>query len=521
MLSFNNRLDVLETAPDLLHIATMLVASGPLLMRASVHGLVVNIVQSLCTTLPNLPEDVSRTLRLQLAEFAQPKYHLLFGISSAGGSAATAAFDIAHARTEKGLERISLNSAETIVGAFADIVDAIAPHLPPNRAWHARWLDLTLRTALQPNPALQPRAFVALGVLARTVDDELVSKALRTLGDVLNWGSVDPDLVSSILMCLTRMLALLPKESRFHAIIFWVAITIAQMGDQQAFPVALSLLEATLRTSDGLGLFERAPLETILLAARQPFEAVCAKIEATVGLSFKTDFAFATATSIVKGFKHPMPTTKGLTSRVLACLVDIRRRTGASGSGGASTSAPSEQHRVIPQTLGYLAVGLPVSTDLRQVALPMSSESEQYRAILAACGDATTALLLLVTSVNMLSSVESDAQKLFIYGLLAEAASVHRDIFPAIHDILVPKINNVVGSTSDIATLEAVQAIVYSVVRESTTPAASAVKRPKISLVADVGFPTLMDPASIEQPKKATRDACARLCSELVAQAIK
>ena len=49
MLSFNNRLDVSHHLPYLLHLATLLVCMGPLSLRASTHGMVINIIHSLCT----------------------------------------------------------------------------------------------------------------------------------------------------------------------------------------------------------------------------------------------------------------------------------------------------------------------------------------------------------------------------------------------------------------------------------------------------------------------------------------
>lgn len=49
MLSFNNCLDVARHLPYLFHTVTFLVCSGSLSMRASTHGLVINIIHSLCT----------------------------------------------------------------------------------------------------------------------------------------------------------------------------------------------------------------------------------------------------------------------------------------------------------------------------------------------------------------------------------------------------------------------------------------------------------------------------------------
>lgn len=49
MLSFNNCLDVVEHLPYLFHAVTFLVHTGPINMRASIHGLVINVIHSLCT----------------------------------------------------------------------------------------------------------------------------------------------------------------------------------------------------------------------------------------------------------------------------------------------------------------------------------------------------------------------------------------------------------------------------------------------------------------------------------------
>jgi len=49
MLSFNNCLDVAHHFPYLVHIVTFLVCTGSVSMRASTHGLVINIIHSLCT----------------------------------------------------------------------------------------------------------------------------------------------------------------------------------------------------------------------------------------------------------------------------------------------------------------------------------------------------------------------------------------------------------------------------------------------------------------------------------------
>ncbi|GIZ02176.1 neurofibromin [Caerostris extrusa] len=90
MLSFNNSLDVASHLPYLFHIVTLLVHTGPVSLRASIHGLVINLIHSLCTcTKPSFGET-QRILRLSLDEFSLPKFYLLFGISKVKSAAVTA-----------------------------------------------------------------------------------------------------------------------------------------------------------------------------------------------------------------------------------------------------------------------------------------------------------------------------------------------------------------------------------------------------------------------------------------------
>lgn len=49
MLSFNNSLDVVTHVPYLFHIVTMVAHTGPVSLRASIHGLIINVIHSLCT----------------------------------------------------------------------------------------------------------------------------------------------------------------------------------------------------------------------------------------------------------------------------------------------------------------------------------------------------------------------------------------------------------------------------------------------------------------------------------------
>ena len=118
MLSFNNRLNVQQYLPELFYVISMVVATGPLLIRASVHGIVVNLVQSLCTSM-QLSDESIRSLTVMISQFSEPKYKLLFGISR--GGIATNAFSTQDANEDIN-EKLPLSSLETIISSLLDVI---------------------------------------------------------------------------------------------------------------------------------------------------------------------------------------------------------------------------------------------------------------------------------------------------------------------------------------------------------------------------------------------------------------
>ena len=118
--------------------------------------------------------------------------------------------------------------------------------------WRARWMGLVSSTAFQPNPAIQPRAFVALGCLARVeVDDDLLYQILVALKGALdNFSENDCALIQSIIMCLTNIVETLSKGSRYLRQMFWLSMGLIQIGHIPIFQSAVNLLQVTLRTLD-------------------------------------------------------------------------------------------------------------------------------------------------------------------------------------------------------------------------------------------------------------------------------
>ena len=121
--------------------------------------------------------------------------------------------------------------------------------------WLKQWTDLAKRFAFQYNPALQPRAIIVYGCIAKSVSDSEIKQLLRILVKALE-SYTDLTLIEAVIMCLTRLQPLLKFDSPIHKHLFWVAVYVLQLDEVSLYAAGLALLEQNLHTLDNLALFE-------------------------------------------------------------------------------------------------------------------------------------------------------------------------------------------------------------------------------------------------------------------------
>ncbi|XP_035742449.1 neurofibromin-like isoform X1 [Vespa mandarinia] len=365
MLSFNNCLDVGKNLPYIFHTVTFLVCSGSLSMRASTHGLVINSIHSLCTcSSPQFSEDTHRILRMSLDEFSLPKFYLLFGISQVK-SAAVTAFRTAHRYSNEkrygnernvcgtqDKERLSLTNLEVITDALLEIMEACMRDIP-NCDWLKTWTSLAKSFAFCFNPALQPRALIVFGCISKSINDQDMKQLLRILVKALE-NFNDITLLEAIVMCLTRLQPLLRPESPIHRYLFWVATSVLQLDEASLYASGLALLEQNLHTLDSQGTFDDKTLERVMMSTREPLEGHFKQLDNAVGLSFKSNFHFALVGHLLKGYRHPTPTTVTRTARVLTMLLAI-----------VAKPYRRDKFEVSPESVAYLAALVSVSEEVR------------------------------------------------------------------------------------------------------------------------------------------------------------
>lgn len=536
MLSFNDCLDVASHIPYLFHLVSLLVATGPPTIRASIHGLVINIIQSLCTcSCIKFSDETHRLLRLRLAELSTPKFYFLFGISKVKTPAVKAFKATYHGRyTLRDCEgdALSMSAMETITDLLLEIMESCMTDLP-ECTWLKKWTELASKFAFDFNPALQPRSVVVLGCISKEADDKLIQRVLQVLMMALSTYN-DLVLMEAAFMCLSRLQVILHKDSKFHKAFFWVAIGMLQLSEVSLYPCGLALLEQTLITLETHGAFESQPVDKVLLAVRKEplLEFHCKQMDHFVGLHFSNNFHFALMVHLVKGVYHPQATSSARAIRILNLMYNItsKRKT----SRGSFV--------VNKENLAYLAALLPVSEEVRtnlrpgdpkesdsprqvcpgklensrksgsttsldsQVSIVITTSSSprpdddtsdhafiwptqcQNRLLdPGIVNDTQTQALLLTTLAILLEHITGDVETRYLYEVLAEASLVFPGIFPVIYTLLDSDLTIVIGHSDDVATLKAIQTIVHSMsaVKQAEDPA---VRSSYLSMFGFSGF---------------------------------
>ncbi|CAG8754968.1 15909_t:CDS:2, partial [Racocetra persica] len=256
---------------------------------------------------------------------------------------------------------------------------------------------------------------------------------------------------------------------------------------------------------------------TVLLRTREKLASVSAEMDREAGINYE-HFSFAIAAALLKGLKNP--TTKSSTQAVLTTFLDI-----------ASKGIDPDLNLIHSSMLGYLAALLPLSAkngDMKELLwlcgifdmdIDNSELSTTYFAIFEKLDipDNRTALLLVSLMVTMLHNAEHEPERLFLYGFLAEAASMVPEVFSLFFDVLQPKMIQIVTNSDTIAILDAVQSILLAV---ASVPQLARPPENHISYLEEVKFNNLMDCGSFQSvTREKTREKMknnARLASELV-----
>ncbi|KAI9027661.1 hypothetical protein CLU79DRAFT_697324 [Phycomyces nitens] len=511
MLSFNNVKTARPYLPEIFHIVSLLVATGPAFIRASVHELVINVIHTLCTS-SELTEDNEKKLQFLLNDVCDTKCRLNFGLIKSHGNA----FVISPEANTDASGPLNLTSLESVVRLLLDVLSIGASSTDIANMWRARWMSLVTSTTFQFNPAIQPRSFVVLGCLAQDeVDDDLIYQILIALKRALEeYDESDSYLVVSIMMCLGNIIHHLPANSRYVKSLFWIAIALVQMNRPAIFPAAIQLLQSVLQALDDSKLFVHRSLADVLMDARKPMADIARDIDLQSGVNFDTHFSFAVAGILLKGLINCDPKDNTIQCLTTFLEIDCKRSV--------------EQNIVKARTIGYLAVLLPFAVEngaLREllrlagiddIELDGIEFESSYVQIFDTLEipDNTTGLLLVSLLVTMVNASDNESERLFLYEFLAEAAVSIPEVFSLVYEALLPKMNQIVVSSQNFALIDTIKAILLTACSEPVFNTTNE-RRNQKTLLEEIEFPALADTKYV--PEKPNPLPISMLISKLLA----
>ncbi|ORX48285.1 hypothetical protein DM01DRAFT_1385598 [Hesseltinella vesiculosa] len=557
MMSFDCPGPAVHVVPDALHIVALFAGEGPPLLRATMLGYAVNIINAICSC-PTLPAQQHRDLQQLLIEFGERRCQLIFGVRSSDANAYNVTPESLHSPPPG--TTTDLTVVQAIVNLLIRVMDSGAPTVDMCNIWHSRWMSHITSTTFQYNPAIQTRTFVILGCLARNyLDDDVIFQIFHTLQQaLLDFDSRDARLILSIVMCFKSVVERMGCTKRYLPVMFWSAVGIISMNHPDLFCPATDFLMQVIRSMSATGLVdgEGSNYTEVLLAPLAYVDALWTELDSLNGVNFRGQFSFAILGLLMKGWREPQG--RDISYRCLLAFLKAGRQ--------------DTDNVVRADMLGYVAGLLPVNGKNQEMlrfdsigrnefgaygnydhdlhhhsshdgscihrtkdgamtvaghSKPCSRSSSAHRrhsidttrkrhnssrslqpdsdeeqpqhtlsTILERCSlpDSSTALLLFSAVITQLSKIENVADQLYLYELLSDAATMMPDVFCMVYPTMVAKMKQLMMTTKSAPLLMAIQSIL---VTACANPKYDGTPQDSLALekkLASMGFSALGDP---------------------------
>ncbi|TRM67484.1 hypothetical protein BD626DRAFT_544948 [Schizophyllum amplum] len=444
--------------PEMVHLSFLLAGIGPALVRKSVYGIVMNLLQGLY--LARLEEGPVPEIKRLMEDMEHRDTLQLFGLSRTALTSEYSSFDFA---TDK--ER--LDAQEKLVEVMIRVLECGAPTMGVLNVFRARWMSLVAASAFQLSP-VQMRCFTVIGALAKTeVDEDLFYQMLVALRTSLhNASESDTITVVSILRCMCRIIPEMSPDCRYPALCFWLGVGLLQSSYIAFYEEAAWMVRVSLETLDRHEAFEHENLTNYLLNARSPLEEAACQLDGMLRISFDSSFSFSLTAVIFKGFRHTQLACAA--ESVLRTLMELTVKWWEREHGVNHESLDS----LCPDVLGYFIGLTPVSVsgdglartikgarmerpvDLDQVMenilhgeeIPWPLFTLQTAGIL----DESTALLTATFLSTMLSTAQGDdVESEVLYGILAEIATQYPQVVLMVYDSMQDRVKETFALSSN------------------------------------------------------------------------
>jgi len=400
--------------PEIIHLVTLVAGFGPALVRKSVYGIIMNLLQSLYVS--HAEEDRTDLMEL-ITECTQPATLCLFGLRRETPTSEYTNLDPTN-------DKDALDTQERLVDFLVRIMEATSGSKGLLNVWRARWMSLVTSTAFQVTPAVQTRSFIALGNLATTnVDDDFLYQILVAFNSALEKANETHTVpVVSMLRCMCKIVPGLAEGSRYVPLLFWLAVSLLQASHLAFYVESTQLVRVTLETMEQRCIFKKEGVQSVLLRSRLQLDEITSQLDDILKLSFESNFSFSLASIIFKGIRHTG--LKDSAEAVLRSLLSVTVRS------QANEDLPSGfRDSISADALGYFLALLPLSTtrlsyrrllddcNIDDAWLPDAgletinddqSQSPRIAPVFLGITDSSTALLVTTFVGTMLTTAQGD-----------------------------------------------------------------------------------------------------------------
>ncbi|KAG6857004.1 hypothetical protein H0H87_011098 [Tephrocybe sp. NHM501043] len=425
----------------------------------------MNLLQALYTS--RTEESVGPELLELINECTTPAKLKLFGLKRETSTSEYTNYD---PDTDKEI----LDTQEQLTEFLVKIMEVGSGSKGLLNVWRARWMSLITSTAFQVSPAVQTRAFIALGTLATAeVDDDFLYQILVAFNTALAKVTDSTLSVVSMLRCMCKVVPALPRDSRYICLLFWLAVALLQASHPGFYVEASHLLGVTLENIERRGMFQLESVASLLLKARVPLEETTSQLDGMIGMSFESSFSFSLASIIFKGIRQ-----RGLKCAAEAVLrtllqVTVRAEMNDDMPTGFRDSIP-------PDALGYFLALLPSFTRpaayrellkdckiddawLPEAGLNMEDEeggTPRISPTFLGVNDSNTALLVTTFVGTMLCTAQGDdAETEMLFALLSDIAGHFPQTVSLVYDSLQDRIKDVLANASNPSIIRSVSTI--------------------------------------------------------------
>ncbi|KAG6919754.1 hypothetical protein DXG01_001588 [Tephrocybe rancida] len=451
--------------PEIIHNVTLTAGCGPPLVRKSVYGIIMNLLQALYIS--RTEESVGPELLELINDCTTPAKLRLFGLKRETSTSE-------YTNCDPSSDKENLDTQEELTQFLVKIMEVGSGSKGLLNVWRARWMSLITSTAFQVSPAVQTRAFIVLGTLATAdVDDDFLYQILVAFNTALAKVTDSTLSVVSMLRCMCKVVPALPRDSRYICLLFWLAVALLQASHPGFYVEASRLLSVTLENIERRGMFQLESVSSSLLKTRAPLEDTTSQLDGMIGMSFESSFSFSLASIIFKGMRQ-----RGLkcaAEDVLRTLLQVTVR------AEMNDDVPNGfRDSISPDALGYFLALLPSYTRAKSYQellkdckidnawLPdagLNIEDEEggtphISPAFLGINDSNTALLVTTFIGTMLCTAQGDdAETEILFALLSDIAIQFPQTVSLVYDSLQDRIKDVLANASNPSIIRSVSTI--------------------------------------------------------------